>query len=270
MKKLLIVILALALLAPAAIAETGDFVGVWQDPYYGRARLRIMPGEGDGCRAVLVWGNSADSEGVWTMDAQYDAEADALVYTGGTMAIVTYGEGGDVLGEEVRWDDAEGRFTLSGDKLLWADSREERAAEFAFEALPKQAPEADEIKTRYFLAVADWAPGTAGSSLKLAALCADLMGFADEYRLWDADMPAFAHNLLEAWLMLDESARRRFDEDIGAVEALMDAALRDYAPVAGQFEDAGAWTMPYLVRDEEARLSWAALMRYTHAMGDSD
>ncbi len=273
MKKLLILLLAVALLAPAALAEddpAAGFVGGWQDPVYGRARLSIMPGEGEALRVKLVWGDSANSEGVWRMDAAYDAGADALVYTGGSMTLVTYGEDGGVSSEDVRWDDAEGRFTLSDGKLLWADSREDRAAEFAFEPLEKLVPGADEIRERYLQAVADWAPGTAGSSLRLAALCADVLGFADEYRLWDSDEAAVRQSLLDAWLMLDESSMRRFDEDLGEVEALMDMAFEDYDQVAGQFDDAGAPAMAWLARDEEARLSWAALARYTHTMGDED
>ena len=270
MKKWLALIAALCLLLPAALAAedpAARFLGGWQDPAYGRAVLKIMPGEEGGCRAVLTWGNSADSEGVWQMDARYDADADALVYTGGTMAIVTYGEDG-ARDEDVRWDDAEGRFTLSEGKLLWADSREDRAAEFAFQPLEKRVPEAGECAERYFAAVADWAPGTAGSSLKLAALCADVLGFADEYRMWDTDEAALRQSLLDAWQTLDETTRRRFDEALPEVEALMAGAMDDYSQVAGQFEDAGAWTMPYLVEDEEACLSWAALARCTHAMGE--
>lgn len=271
MKRIIILLLALCLLLPAAVAEddgSARFVGAWQDPAFGRAVLRIMPGEEGGCSAVLTWGSSADSEGVWSMDLAYDAEADAMVYTGGTMALVTYGEDGGVLSDQVRWDDAEGGFTLSDGKLLWSDSREERASEFAFLPMEKRTPEADELKERYFGAVADWAPGTAGSSLKLAALCADVMGLADEYALWDADAPALRESLLDAWSSLDETTKRRFDEGLPEVEALVEAAIGDYAPVAGQFEDAGAWTMPYLVGDEAARLSFRALMEYTHAMGE--
>ena len=269
MKRMIILLLALALLLPAAFAEADGaerFVGAWQDPAFGRAALRIMPGEEGGCSAVLTWGDSADSQGVWSMDLAYDPDADAMTYTGGAMALVTYGEGGDALSEEVRWDDAEGSFTLSEGKLLWADSREERAAAFAFLPMEKRVPEVDALSERYFGAVADWAPGTAGSSLKLAALCADVMGFADEYSLWDTDEAALKQNLLDAWTALDETAKRRFDEGLPEVEALVKTAIEDYASVAGQFEDAGAWTMAWLAGDEAARLSFQALMDGTHGM----
>ncbi len=265
-----IIALALVVLTATACAEanpTERFAGVWQDPVYGRARLRILqveradvPGDEPGYDVRLTWGGSADSAGVWTMSARYEAASDALVYEGGTMAYLTYGEGGAIVSEEVRWEDAEGRFAFEGDKLLWTDSREDRAADFAFERLPRLAPDAAALRERFFEPVAGLEPGTAGASLKLAGATAALLGFADEYRVWDADVPALRENLLAAWSGLDDGTRRRFDENLPDVVALMDEAMTDYAPVAGQFEDAGAEYMFWLAGDEEARMSWRALL----------
>lgn len=279
MKKAVMLFVVLALIVAAwAVAAAEEsaaerFCGRWQDPYYGRAMLTIAPAEGEDTSwfdAVIRWGSSASSEGVWTMRAQYDAAEDALVYAGGTLTYVEYAEGGDVVSEEVQWDDAVGRFTFDGDVLLWADSREERAAEFRLRPVPKLAPTAQELRERYYGPVADWAPGTAGSSLKLAGVCAELMGFADEYCMWDADVPALRANLLEAWSMLDETTRRRFDEGLPEVEALMETAMSDYASVAGLFDDAGAGHMAWLAKDDGCRRSWRALLDYTHTMGDGE
>ena len=279
MKKAVMLFVVLALIvaswAVAAAEESAAerFCGRWQDPYYGRAMLTIAPAEGEDASwfdAVIRWGSSASSEGVWTMRAQYDAAEDALVYASGTLTDVEYAEGGDVTSEAVQWDDAVGRFTFDGDVLLWADSREERAAEFRLQPVPKLAPTAQEITERYYGPVADWAPGTAGSSLKLAGVCAALMEFSDEYCMWDADVPALRANLLEAWSMLDETTRRRFDEGLPEVEALMETAMSDYASVAGLFDDAGAGHMAWLAKDDGCRRSWRALLDYTHTMGDGE
>lgn len=138
MKKWFALGMALLLMAAsiAALAETADdpYCGRWQDPYYGRALLEITAGD-DGCYDITItWGNSADSQSVWRMNAAL--EDGSLVYTDGVMAIETYGEGGALIDEDVQWDDAEGAFTLSDDgKLLWRDSREERSGEFALEKL---------------------------------------------------------------------------------------------------------------------------------------
>ena len=282
MKRIWIAVIALALIAASAAQAFAAedpaqrFCGRWQDPYYGRAMLKITPGDAEAPEgerlydAELAWGSSARSEGVWRMTAAYDAAADALVYEGGEMAEVTYGEDGGVVAEEVRWTDAEGTFTLSDGALRWSDSREARAAEFAFEPVPKLAPDAEALVDRYFVPVAEWQPGTAGSSLKLAALAADVAGFADEYTLWDADVPALRANLLDAWTALDDSTRRRFDEDLPDVASLLDEAFADYASVAGQFDDAGAAYMSWLAKDDGTRRSWQALLNYTLTMGDGE
>ena len=86
MKKAVMLFVVLALIVAAwAVAAAEEsaaerFCGRWQDPYYGRAMLTITPAEGgdapeDGLwfDAVIHWGSSADSEGVWTMRARYDA-----------------------------------------------------------------------------------------------------------------------------------------------------------------------------------------------------
>ena len=263
MKRLLILTISLALIAALpALAEADPaarFAGAWQDPLYGRAMLRIAP-DGEGYDAKLTWGDSASSEGVWRMSARYDGEADTLVYENGVMAYVTYGTGGEVLSEEIQWEDATGRFALADGKLLWTDSREERSTDFAFERVPALTPSAEALKECFYLPVAEQEFGTAGASLKLAQTAAELLSLVDEYRLWDTDLPALRENLLAARSMLDETALRRFDESFPAVIALMDAAFSDYDSVAGQFGDAGAEYMAYFVRDEDLRLGWEALV----------
>ena len=286
MKKLFAIILVMALvvaLAAQACAETEEtahaepFRGCWQDPLYGRAVLKIMPATGLDVPEDelwydirMTWGSSADSEGVWYMFARYDEETDALVYANGVMSYLTYAENGLDFTEEKQWEDPEGAFTLADGKLLWTDSREERAADFAFEPMQKLAPEADELRDRFFLAVANLEQDTAGSSLKLATLTVDLLLFAYEYRTWDADVPALQANLLTAWNALDDDARQRFDENMPAVEALMSDALGYYLPLAGQFEDAGAGNMAYLAENSEACLCWEALMDSLHALSSGE
>jgi len=282
-KRNLAIVLALILMCAGALAACAEakpaerYCGRWQDPYYGRAMLTILPVEeleapGDGLwySVRLKWGDSARSEAVWSMLARCDEATDTLVYTDGVLAYVAYGDDGEIDSAETQWEDAEGSFALLDGKLLWTDSREERAARFAFERAPRTAPSAEECRDRYYLPVSEWAPGTAGSSLKLASLCADLADFADEYQLWDGDIPALRESLLEAWTMLDDSTRRRFDEGFPEVTALMAQAMSDYSAVAGQFEDAGAGRMALLAGDERVRRSWDMLVEHTCTMGNGE
>ena len=278
---ILMMTLAIALAMPAWAEDeknpTERFCGCWQDPKYGRAVLTVSrcyevdaPEDELWYNARLNWGSSASSEGVWYMSARYDEASDALVYRDGVMAYVSYDEGGEVTDEENMWADAEGSFTLADGRLLWSDSREERAADFVFEPLPKLAPDAEAFRDRYFVPVAEWQQGTAGASLKLAARAAEVLRFADEYRMWDADIPALRQNMLDAWEALDEDTRRYFDENLPAVMALMESAMSEYPEVAGQFEDAGAEYMAALAEDELTRQSWDALVANTYTMGNGE
>ncbi len=278
---ILVTVLAVALVIPAwaedAKNPTERFCGCWQDPNYGRAMLTVSrcyevdaPEDELWYDAKLVWGDSASSAGVWYMSARYDETSDALIYQDGVMAWVGYGEGGTIISEENQWTDAEGSFTLADDRLLWSDSREERAADFIFEPLPKLAPDAEEFRDRYFVPVSEWRQGTAGSSLKMAALTAEVLSFADEYRMWDADVPTLRQNMLDAWEALDEDTRHYFDENLPGVMALMDSAMSEYPVVAGQFEDAGAEYMASLAEDELTRQSWDVLVANTYTMGNGE
>lgn len=137
MKKLVLLFLTLVFAIPCLAEASDPFVGQWQDPVYGRALLEIVH-DGDNYAISIHWGNSADSEGVWEMNAARDGNS--LVYTGGKMSIITYAEGGDVVSDDIKYEDAEGAFTLGDDgKLYWADSREDRAPEFALERVQSAA-----------------------------------------------------------------------------------------------------------------------------------
>ncbi len=125
-------VMIMMLMAFGLAEEAADpFPGTWQDPVYGRAVLEIEKA-GEGYALQITWGNSADSNGIWHMNAA--REGDSLVYENGTLSVVTYGEGGAIVNEELLYDDASGAFTLTDEgKLLWSDSREDRAPEFAYE-----------------------------------------------------------------------------------------------------------------------------------------
>ena len=277
MKKLLTALLITALVTMSfCLAEgaepadpTADYIGMWVDPIYGRATLRIMPSPVEGeCAISIHWGNSASSEGVWLMTGVWNAEAGELQYENGVMKDVTYGENGYVAGEEVLYDDAVGAFALDGEgKLLWRDSREERAAEFHLENIPVESPSAEAFAQNYFAAIANAERGTAGSSLKMALISRDVLRFAMENMLWTVNQDDLKASLAAAWTSLTDEQRAAFPEIFfdGAVE-LIDSAFTDYESVQGLFGDAGAEDMRYLAQDEDAAASWEALLNATLAM----
>ena len=289
MKKLsLFLVLALILSAFGAFAETETpienpteaFVGRWADPVYGRASLSIIPADVEDAAEDgyfydigIIWGDSVDSVGIWRMTALWDAQARSLAYEGGTMALVTYDENGEIRETDVQWDDAEGAFTLNEEGiLLWNDSREERSTEFRLERIVVEAPSAETFAADYFEAVASVEAGTAGASLKQAQAACNVLRFASDNDLWIADIPALRENILAAWEGLDDETRARFDEAMfGGIASLMSEAFDDYAGVASQFEDAGVGEeMARLVEIPEARLSWETLIGRTATMGNSE
>ena len=267
--------------APAQIDNpTLAFAGRWADPVYDRASLRILrptiddPNEGEYKYDIqLLWGDSWNSEGVWTMTATWDETAQKLVYTDGVMAIVTTDDEGKGS-EEVQWNDAEGAFWFDAEgALCWQDSREERSAEFHMARVISEAPTAEAFAEKYFLPAANVEIGTAGASLKQAILAHDLVRFAYDNDLWNVDIDAMRDVMLTAWEGLDKDTQARFDANMfgGVVGEITNGIYWDYDNLAGQFEDAGVGEdVAFLNADPEACDSWAILFANTITMGNSE
>ncbi|MBR2571044.1 MAG: hypothetical protein IKE30_02795 [Clostridia bacterium] len=285
MKKLAAAVLAvlLAVMSVNALcgeAESGIFEGRWQDPAWGRAMLKIMrcdvmdvPEEEIWYDVELKWADSASAEMVWYMSAMLDPETGALTYTDGVKTYVTYGAGGEIAEEENQWDDAEGTISLSEGRLLWNDSRDgELSAGFRFERVPQSAPETEEILENYLLPAANAETGSAGASLKQAILARDILRFACDYTLWDADEEALRRNMQAAWEQLSEEERSRFRENLTeSIVPLLEDAYGDYSTVEDLFEDAGiAQDMGFLAQDDEAWESWQRLLGHTPALGGGE
>ena len=280
---LMLVFTSLSALADAAAPEIPAhqaYAGRWVDPVYDRAMLRLVgPSIDPDDESVLFdaqirWGSSADSEGVWQMTARYDEATGALAYEGGSLTYVTYDADGAVAAEEVQWDDAEGAFTLTAEgTLLWQDSREERAAEFNMERVVSEAPSAEDFVENYFKPVADVEIGTAGASLKQAAVACGVVRFACESDLWNTDIDDMREAMLAGGESLDADTQARFDGNLfgGVIGELANGIYWDYDNLAGQFADAGVGEdAAFLNADPEASASWAILFAHTLTMGNSD
>ena len=97
------------------------------------------------------------------------------------------------------------------------------------------------------------------------------MQFANYWDFFPYERPQLLGKVEMTYLsQLDETTRRRFNEDLPSVEGLMETTVTDYASVAGMFEDAGVEYMSWLARDDESRMSWQALLAYTHDMGEGE
>ena len=283
---LLIVALLLALCAGlaegTAVKRFIDLSGRWVDPNHDRALLKIMravemdvPEDEIWYDVEIAWPDSASEETVWYMSARYDEETTSLMYTDGVKARVTYDANGGVVSEANEWTDSEGALIWANGRLQWADRREDQledSPEMRFEPVRREGPVAADFKADYFLPVANLENGTAGSGLKEAALAHDLVRFAFENAIWDANIRGMRDSMLEAWEGLSEEERSRFDENfMGAVVPLLDEAFGGYDAVAGQFGDAGVGDdMAYLAENREARESWQTLLANTLTLGNDD
>ena len=134
MKKLVLILtLVFALSAFVGLAEEADpaqaFIGGWEDTVSQRAYMDIAP-NGDGTYSVLIsWGSAYNEEMVWRMTADFDAEQNALVYTEGWKANVTFPADSDMQIDEI-WNDATGRLYFGEDgAILWEDDKDEADAD---------------------------------------------------------------------------------------------------------------------------------------------
>ena len=115
-----------------------------------------------------------------------------------------------------------------------------------------QQATAEEVKTLLADPILSWYPGTAGSSLKLAAVATDMLSFASAYDP--------AENLRTVWKDLPEGEQLRFAENVDALSELILEIKTDYASVSGLFEDAGvAEKLDELLSQENIWGKWDAL-----------
>lgn len=274
-KSMLALLLALALLCGAALAEgAGDpYVGKWIS---GRIVMTIEA-QGDGYAVSVDWGGSAWELAHWEYaDVTYDAVADELnTPETGVKSYLTYGDDGELASSEEVYSDGAAAFRLNADgTLTWVDYKEtpgenEILLEQAQPLAEAPAPEA--FADLYFRAIGGVEQGTAGASLKLAAAAADAFSFAYKYRLCDADDDALRENLLAGFESLTDAEREAFDANFMDMVLLLDACMEDWDANRALFDDAGkADLMDAAMADPDGPLSWQSLRNHTLTMGNSD
>ena len=250
------------------------YIGEWYDKTSQRAMMTIVPSAEYGDAWVTIhWGSSAWEAVEWSLPVIV-REDGSLFYANGEKALVSYNDDGELTNEnrEVLRSDLEGTFTFDADgNLLWTDEKEEDAADCVFEPYQPDLPAQDEWVNQYFHAISGYETGVAGSSLSEAQAACAVFGFASEYQLWTAEIPAMRDSMLAAWEGMSEEERGGFDANFIDVVRLIDRCLSDYEGSRGVFDDAGVGDkMEALLRSETARLSWTTLCSNTLTMGNSD
>ena len=130
------------------------------------------------------------------------------------------------------------------------------------------APTADDLADGFFRVVADWHPGTAGSSLALAETACEVLGFAEDNCLWDVDPDALWDNLAEAWESLDADEQAGFSDAFISVADMIDDTLAHWEKVQFLYEDAGVKDVAApLVKDPRMADAWENLRDNTLPLG---
>ena len=141
----------------------------------------------------------------------------------------------------------------------------------AEENTAEEAPSVEDFCEDYFTPVISWHPGTAGSSLKLAAAACEILEFAEDEDIGNTDIPAMRDNMLKAFESLSADDQEVFNENFMSIYALIDSCFEDWESNRGLFEDSGtAGEMADLLADPAVRASWEVLRNNTFTMGNSD
>ena len=271
MKRVFTALLALAILGGTAMAEIGYnytdlYVGRWKDERVSGASLTILPEyvEEEGVDYLVLfpttftWKNSQ-----WTMTAGYNEGTGRLEYVDGVKT----------QGGKKAWTDATGYLKVDGKgRLTWSDSREADAEKLSLERDWSPTPDADTLVAEFFLPVAGLERGSAGAVMKAAQVVAQVVKFAGDAELWNADGEALQQAVTKAWESLSEDEQVRFDAAFAdGVSDPADMAFEDYDEVKGVFKDAGvSKDMAALIESPEVKLSWDMLSSAALNVGNID
>ena len=218
-------------------------VGEWQDMTSQRAGMEITQWDeanGKDFHAQIFWSGSYADRMVWDMDLEFDPASGELVYKGGRKAEVTYNEDGLIANEDVKWEDAEGSFSMAEvGELRWSDSRQEDAGDFVFVRVFAYDVPAEEFSAQLFKILTGLEEGTAGASLKQAQTAEEILTFAADKQIWNLDAYARTAAITEAWNGLSDEEKALAKRNFDGVAGMIDKVFKDYESVRGTFEDAG-------------------------------
>lgn len=141
----------------------------------------------------------------------------------------------------------------------------------ALSGIIERTPGAADLQENYFRLLTEAQPGTAGSSLKLAAIACRMLSFSVSRQLRGADLEQLRANLLEAWEGLTAEERAAFDGSFIEACFLVNMSYENWELTRGTFEDAGVSDeMEYLLSYSGSWQDWSILTSNTLTMGNSD
>ena len=102
-------------------------VAAYEGDWVADRALMTIEALDDVITCSIHWAGSAFDEAVWEYTCVYDEATGGLTAPeNGVKRIVTYGEGGDVLSDEVEYDDGAATFVIDGaGSLVWTNIKED-------------------------------------------------------------------------------------------------------------------------------------------------
>ncbi|MBQ9465079.1 MAG: hypothetical protein IJU67_07355 [Lachnospiraceae bacterium] len=254
-------------------AEADAFLGTW---VCGRATITFVR-EDLGIKATVRWAGSAAEVAEWNYAFdEYVPEVPALIdHSTGLLTHLTYGEDGEIAESEEIYSDGHAEFILNEDgTLLWNDKTENAGEDMVFEyveIVETGAPTEQEFVDELFHVIGEIPQGTAGSSLAAAQAAEEVLQFAADHDLANADIDTLRSNMLAAWESMTPEEQSAFDSNLMNVVHMLDDSIADWDANTGVFEDAGvAEAMSALVNDPAAQEAWSTLVANIMTMGNSD
>lgn len=245
-----------------------DYIGSWEcDDLY---EIEIAKTDAD--YKVVVKSDDDREMKIFSYDCYFDGASLVSNETGERFDLVL--DDDELISLDTVWTDGATALTIGADgNLTWSEFKEDTGAGLSFRrgSSVEEAPSVEDFCEDYFLPANSWHPGTAGSSLKLAAAACEVLEFAEDEDLWNTDIPAMRDNMLKAFESLSDDDRAVFDENFMSIYALIDSCFEDWESNRGMFEDSGtAGKMAALLADPMVKVSWEVLRNHTFTMGNSD
>ena len=131
--------------------ESADYVAVfeedpgWQNPVMNfvgeyqcdRAHALVECFDNDSALITIDWGGSAWELARWVIVGPLDTDTLAINYSGCSKSILTYNDSGELVSEEVEYEDGTGAIVFHDDgSFTWHEDQSESGEGMVFERLP--------------------------------------------------------------------------------------------------------------------------------------
>ena len=112
-----------------------DFIG--DDYQCDRAHANVESIGDDSVRITIDWGGSAWETANWLITGTLDADTMTVNYSGCSKSVFTYNDGGQLVSEEVEYEDGTGTVVFNDDgTFTWHEDQSESGTDMVFEKLP--------------------------------------------------------------------------------------------------------------------------------------